>query len=219
MKTGGRTATFTLQDVVRAGVSIGLPELTVQRVADALGVTAAAIYRRVPSRSALESLIGEAILDGLVLADDPDHPTVAHLVSFAGQLRDFTLRHPGSASYFLRLFPRGASGIRLLEHQIAALGRRGYDPAAATVFSSAIATVALGAIVAEQERAAVLADAEAVGAAMAAIADSALLHQASAGIPAHTPEDFFVFMLTATAEGLVAKFPPGQPITLPGKEI
>lgn len=153
------------------------------------------------------------------LTDDPADPPVDHLVGFACQLREFTLWHPGSASYFLRLFPRGPSGIRLLEQQIAALGRRGYDPAAAVILSSAIATVALGAIVAEQERTAVLADADAISAATAAVAESAVLRQASAGIPAHTQEDYFVFMLTATAQGLVAHYPPGRPIIVPGKAL
>ena len=208
-------ATFAIDDVVRAGVRIGLADLTVQGVADALGVTAAAVYRHVPSRSALERLVGEAILDQLTLVDDPADDTVAHLVGFGRQLRAFTLRHPGSAEYFLRLFPRGPSGVRLLEHQIAALGRRGYDPAAATVFSSAIATIALGATVAEQQRQAATADRAATEEAMAAVAASPILRLASAGIPAHTPEDYVVLMLTAAATGLVAQFPPGRPLTLP----
>ncbi|MEV4219190.1 TetR/AcrR family transcriptional regulator [Nonomuraea sp. NPDC049725] len=215
MRTGGRTAMFTLDDVVEAGMRIGLVELTMQKVADALGVTTAAVYRHVPSRSALESLVGEAILAKLELVDDPAEPAAAHLVSFASQLRRFTLGHPGTALYFQRLFPRGASGVRLLEHQIAALGRRGYDPSAATVLSSAIATITLGVTVGEQERAALL-ESPAADEAMAAIAGSDLLRQAAAGIPAHTPEDYFVLMITATAEGLVAQLPPGRPITVPG---
>ncbi|WP_043621611.1 TetR/AcrR family transcriptional regulator [Nonomuraea candida] len=211
MRTGGRTATFTLRDVIAAGVRIGLAELSMQRVADALGVTTAAIYRHVPSRSDLERLVGEAILEELHLVDDPSEPAVAHLVSFAGQLRRFTLERPGTAEYLLRLFPRGPSGVRLLEHQVMALGRRGYDPAAATALSSAIATLAIGATVADQARAA-LHGSRAAEQAVAAMAGSELLRQAMAGIPPHTPEDFFVFMLTAAAEGLVAQLPPGRPL-------
>jgi AcrR family transcriptional regulator len=214
MRTGGRTASFTLRDVIEAGTRIGLVELSVQSVADALGVTTAAIYRHVPSRSALERLVGEAVLERLTLVDDPAEPAVDHLVGFAAQLRRFTLDHPGTAQYMQRLFPRGPSGIRLLEHQITALGRRGYDPPAAVVLSSSIATMAIGATVAEQERA-TLHDTPAVEEAQAAMADSALLRLAHTGIPAHTPEDYFVLMLTAFAEGLVARLPPGRPVTVP----
>ncbi|AQZ68217.1 Transcriptional regulator, TetR family [[Actinomadura] parvosata subsp. kistnae] len=214
MRTGGRTASFTLRDVIEAGTRIGLERLSMQSVADALGVTTAAVYRHVPSRSALESLVGEAILDELTLVDDPAEPAAAHLASFALQLRRFTLSRPGTAQYMQRLFPRGPSGLRLLEHQINALGRRGYDPPAAVALSSAVATLAIGATVAEQERAALLAT-PAVEEALAVMAGSELLRQAGAGIPAHTPEDYFVFMLTAAAEGLVAQLPPGRPLPVP----
>ncbi|MGW3349991.1 TetR/AcrR family transcriptional regulator [Nonomuraea rubra] len=214
MKTGGRTASFTLRDVVEAGTRIGLVQLSMQSVADALGVTTAALYRHVAGRSALERLVGEAILGELTLVDDPAEPAAAHLVSFAMQLRRFTLGHPGTGRYMQRLFPRGPSGLRLLEHQIIALGRRGYDPPAAVALSSAIATMAIGATVAEQERAALLGTPEAEET-LAVIAGSELMRQAGAGIPAHTPEDYFVFMLTAAAEGLIAQVPPGRPVPAP----
>ncbi|MFE3449862.1 TetR/AcrR family transcriptional regulator [Nonomuraea sp. NPDC059194] len=218
MKTGGRTATFTLQDVVAAGTRIGLADLTIQGVADALGVTSAAIYRHVPSRSALDSLVGEAILAELTIVDDPAEPTATALVGFAAQLRRFTLAHPGTAQYLQRLFPRGPSGIRLLEEQIANLGRRGYDPAAATVLSSAIATIALGIAAAEEARAvhALLdprGDDEATRAALAAMAGSPLLQVAREGIPSHTADDYFLLLLTAAADGLVTHLPPGRPVT------
>jgi hypothetical protein len=35
-------------------------------------------------------------------------------------------------------------------------------------------------------------------------------------VPAHTPEDFFVFTISAAAEGLVAQLPPGRPLLVPG---
>ncbi|GGM84476.1 TetR/AcrR family transcriptional regulator C-terminal domain-containing protein [Dactylosporangium sucinum] len=215
MRTGGRAATFGLGDVVRAGVAIGLADLTVQGVADALGVTTAAVYRHVPTRSALERLVGEAVLGELVLVDNPADAVVPHLVDFAGQLRSFILARPGSAQYFMRLFPNGPSGVRLMEHQIAALGRRGYEPAAAVVLSSSIATIAIGATVAEQERAVAHLDTQATEEAWAAVAGSPVIRAAAAGIPPHTPEDYFVFMLTAAAHGLVAQFPAGRPVTLP----
>ncbi|MEV0589522.1 TetR family transcriptional regulator [Nonomuraea sp. NPDC050310] len=216
----GRMATFTTDDVIAAGVRIGLADLTMQAVAEALGVTTAAVYRHVRSRAALDSLIGEAVLDGLVLTDDPALPTAGHLVRFAGQLRDFTRAHPGSAEYLQRLFPRGRSGIRLLEQQIGFLAGRGYDPAAATVLSSAIATITLGLAVADEARAArarldPLGDEEATRAARDAMAASPLIQAALAGIPPHTGDDYFALLLTSAAEGLVAHLPPGHPVTSP----
>ncbi|MBA2890934.1 TetR/AcrR family transcriptional regulator [Nonomuraea soli] len=218
VKTGGRTASFTLDDVVAAGVRIGLADLSLQRVADALGVTPTALYRHVPSRAALEGLVGEAILAGLTLVDDPGDSTEDHLVSFAAQMRAFTLAHPGTAAYLQRLFPRGRSGIRLLETQITTLGRRGYDPAAATALSSAIATVTLGITAADEARAA-HASVDPAGAeeatrdALSAMAGSPLVQAATAGIPAHTAEDYFLLLVRSTARGLVAQLPPGRPVS------
>ncbi|WP_157248610.1 TetR/AcrR family transcriptional regulator [Nonomuraea typhae] len=219
MRTGGRTATFTHEDVVAAGVRLGLRDLTVQAVADALGVTTAAVYRHVPSRAALETLVGEAVLAGLTLEDDPAQPVADHLVAFAWQLRRFTKRHPGSGPYLQRIFPRGPSGVRLLETQIRALGRRGYDPAAATVLSSAVATVTLGLTVVEEvQEAHALLDPpgteQATREARAAMAASPLVVAAVGGIPAHTADDYFDVVVSALADGLVRRLPPGAAVAV-----
>ncbi|SHG81696.1 TetR/AcrR family transcriptional regulator [Streptoalloteichus hindustanus] len=216
-KTGGRTAQVSLDLIVDAGRRIGLPELSVQSVAAALGVSGAAVYRHVPSRLALERLVGEAILDELTLTDDPAEPVAAHLVRFATELRHFTLAHPGTAGYLQRMFPRGTSGTRLLTAEVAALGRRGYDPAAAVVLTSAVATIALGLADAEEARAALAAsdphavevEARAVSAAIDAVP---LLRTAQAALPAVTSEEYFRVLLSAVVDGLVGRLPAGRPL-------
>lgn len=218
MRTGGRTPTFTRADLVATGKRLGLAALSVQAVADALGVTTAAVYRHVPSRSALERLIGEAILAELDLGDLHGGTVADHLTGFALRLREFTLAHPGTAAYLQRLFPRGASGVRLLESQISALSRHGYRPEAAVALCSAMATLAIGAAVAEQQHATGHHDAAAVDAATTAMRASTAVRQAAEAIPAHTPKDYFMFMMTAAADGLVRQLPPGEPITIPGRE-
>lgn len=216
-KTGGRTARFTTDDVVAAGVRAGLADLTVQRVASALGVTSAAIYRHVPNRLALERLVGEAILDRLTIADDPEQSTRDYLLSFAAQLRRFTLAHPGTADYLQGLFPRGAAGARLLEEQIVALGRRGYDAAAATALGSATAFLALGVVITEEARAARAAaepaDSEAeIQEALAVLGRSPVLRAMLSSIPAVTPDEYFHVLLTAVVDGLLLHLPPGRPV-------
>ncbi|MCG8918813.1 TetR/AcrR family transcriptional regulator [Actinokineospora sp. PR83] len=222
-KTGGRTAQVSPGGIVAAGVRVGLAGLTVQAVAAELGVTSTAVYRRVPSRQALERLVGEAVLADLVITDDPTRSTTEHLVSFAGELRAFTLAHPGAAAYFQRVFPRGASGVRLLEAEVAALGNRGYAPEAAVVLSSAVARTALGHAAAQEAReAAAAANPDAAGAeveaALAAVASSPVLAAAHARIPITSEERQFHLLMTATVAGLVAALPPGRPLdeVLPG---
>lgn len=216
-KTGGRTASFTTGDVVAAGVRIGLADLTIQRVADALGVTSAAIYRHVPNRLALERLVGEAILDRLTIADDPAQSTRDYLLGFAVQLRRFTVAHPGTAGYLQRLFPRGPVGARLLEEQIAALGRRGYDPAAATALGSATAFLALGFVLTEEARAAQAAadpadDEAEIREARAVLERSPILRATLPELPTVTLDEYFLVLLTAAVDGLVLHLPAGRPV-------
>ncbi|MEV6522725.1 TetR/AcrR family transcriptional regulator [Longispora sp. NPDC051575] len=216
-KSGGRTATFAMEDVVAAGVRIGLANLTVQGVARALGVSSAAIYRHVPGRLALERLVGETILADLDLPDDPALPARAHLLAFAVDLRRFALAHPGTAGYLQRLFPRGPSGGRLLEAQIAALGPRGFDPAAATVLCSSTAMIALGLTANDEARAAQTADDPAgteaeIQEALALLAASPVLREAHLALPRLTPDEYFAVLMGAVVDGLLLNLPPGRPV-------
>ncbi|MFB9430567.1 TetR/AcrR family transcriptional regulator [Streptoalloteichus tenebrarius] len=215
-KTGGRVAQVTPDRIIDAGRRIGLPELSIQGVAAALGVSSAAIYRHVPSRLALERLVGEAILADLALVDDPAEPVAAHLVGLAVRLRAFALAHPGTAGYLQRMFPRGTSGTRLLAAEVAALGRRGYDPSASVVLASAVATISLGLIAAEEARETLaVTDPDAVEAetreTLSVIAADPVLSAAHAGLPDVTPDEFFRVLVTTFVDGLLARLPPGRP--------
>lgn len=216
-KTGGRRALISLESVVAAGRRIGLVDLTVARVAIELGVSAAAVYRHVSSRLELERLVGEAVLDDLVLADDPAAGTAAHLVGFAGQLRRFTLDHPGTADYLRLLFPRGGSGRRLLDAEVAALGRRGYAPAAAVALSGAVASLALGLTATDEARAHRAAGEpeqaqREIDEAISGLAADPVLGAARSGLPEVGPDEFFRIVMTAAVDGLIAHLPPGRPV-------
>ncbi|HEY1178832.1 MAG TPA: hypothetical protein VGF17_21980 [Phytomonospora sp.] len=215
-RVGGRRPRFDLDDIVRAGLGLGLDRLSVQAVADELGVSAAAVYRLVPGRVALERIIGEAVLAGCELVDDPADPVREHLVSFALQLRAFLLAHPGSAGYLQLSFPRGPSGARLQTAEVVALTSRGYDPSAAAGLCGSVASVAIGLIVGEER---ILAHAEDADAAAELAADTSavvmtdpLLKEAHVGVPVLAPGEFFAIVLAATVDGLVTALPPGRPL-------
>ncbi|MFM9797423.1 TetR/AcrR family transcriptional regulator, partial [Streptomyces turgidiscabies] len=57
-KTGGRQAQITVADIEREGLRLGLPNLTVNGVATALGVSPTALYRHVDGKLGLEELVG-----------------------------------------------------------------------------------------------------------------------------------------------------------------
>jgi AcrR family transcriptional regulator len=104
-RQGGRPPLIAVDDVVRVGRELGMQRLSINAIAQRLGVSATALYRHVESRWALERLVGESLLAELELRDDPMADTEPHLLSFGLQLRDFTAGRPGLAAYLQVLFP------------------------------------------------------------------------------------------------------------------
>lgn len=210
-RVGGRPRQIEAEDIVRVGRELGLPRLTMNAVAQRLGVSSTALYRHVDGRWGLERLVGESILGELTLDDDPAHDTAAHLLAVGLQLRWFLLQHPGLAAYVQTLFPRGENGRRLLAGETEALGRRGYAPDAAIVLSSAVASVAIGYAAAEdlqrqraegrpaQEREA-----------LAAIRTDARLGDAHRTLPDIDADEYVRLWLGAAVQAFVAAAPPGR---------
>ena len=94
-------ARTSLPEIVAAGRALleagGLDAVTMQAVADAVGVRAPSLYKRVRDRAALIAAIGDAALDDLAelvlpLARDPD--PVSGLRSVAMAYRSFAHAHP-----------------------------------------------------------------------------------------------------------------------------
>ncbi|OBG24768.1 TetR family transcriptional regulator [Mycobacterium sp. 852002-51057_SCH5723018] len=217
-RQGGRPALIAVGDVVRVGRELGMQRLSVNAVAQRLGVSATALYRHVESRWELERLVGETLLAELELRDDPAAEIEAHLLSFGLQLRNFTAGHPGLAAYLQVLFPRGEAGARLLATEVEALSRRGYAPDAAMVLSSAVATLAISLAAREENNASVTGGDQASGfaverdAAAERLASDARLGEAHIGLPQVSDSDFLRLLLAASIRGLVAVIPPGRPI-------
>ncbi|MFT4296048.1 MAG: hypothetical protein QM582_11620 [Micropruina sp.] len=212
-RVGGRPRQVDVADIVRAGRELGLRDLSLNAVAARLGVTATALYRHVDGRWGLERLVGESLLDDLVLVDDPAHDTLRHLLSFGLQLRTFIVHRPGLAGYLQTLFPRGASGRRLMADELAALVRRGYAEDAAIVLSSAVASLAIGYAAAEEaqrDRADGL-DGQRDDA-LAGLRVDERLAPGHADLPVVESEEYVRLMLTAAIGGLLAAAPPGRPV-------
>ncbi|GAA0917659.1 TetR/AcrR family transcriptional regulator [Nonomuraea longicatena] len=216
MTTGGRPPRIDLDDIVRAGRELGLSRLSVKAVAARLGVTSTAIYRYVEGRWDLDRLVGESILAELELRDTPDHDVERHLLSFALQLREFALAHPGLAQYMQLLFPRGESGRRLLAAEVEALGRRGYAPDAAIILGSGAATVAIALAVSEEnslraEREDTPGLERARHTAIEGLAGHSLLGAPHSTLPQMERSRYVRLLLTAVVRGLVEAAPPGRP--------
>lgn len=210
-RLGGRRRQITSEDIVRVGRELGLTQLSLNAVADRLGVSATALYRHVDGRWGLERLVGESILADVSLVDDPTHDTAQHLTRFGLQLRASLLANPGLAAYVQTLFPRGEGGRRLLLTEVDALGRRGYSPDAAIVLSSAVASMAIGYAAGEdlQRR-----HAEEWAAQERRAADElrahAALGEAHRMLPAFDADEYVRLWLGAAIRAFVELAPPGR---------
>ncbi|AKC37410.1 TetR family transcriptional regulator [Mycolicibacterium phlei] len=211
----GRPVVFTRADIVAAGCKIGLQGLRISAVAAALGVSAAALYRHIDGRWELERLVGEELLSRLRIADNPEHDTTEHLVSFAVALRAFVTAHPGLASYMLVLFPRGESSAQLIRDQVDALGRRGYPVEVAVTIAGCVARVALSLVAADEQRSAANDGADFL--AENEKAHDVLTAQGAIG-PAYerrwmlTDDEYFAMLIATAVRGFVAAAPPGAPV-------
>ncbi|MFD4366639.1 TetR/AcrR family transcriptional regulator [Rhodococcus sp. NPDC058521] len=214
-QAGGRPVAVRVDDIVRVGRQVGMARLSLAAVAAELGVSTPALYRHIDGRWELERLVGESLLADLELQDDPADGPQRHLFSFAMQLRDFVLARPGLATYMQVLFPRGASGRALLTTEMNMLTARGYAPQAAITLASAVASLTIGLIVAE-ERPAAAADPAGyereLVAVTSAIFEDPVLGPAHVGLPVVTPEEYTKALMTAAISGLVAAAPPGREI-------
>jgi AcrR family transcriptional regulator len=213
-KTGGRQAQITVADIEREGLRLGLPNLTVNGVATALGVSPTALYRHVDGKLGLEALVGEAVLQDLQIVDNPIDGVQAHLLSFAQQIHYFVIAHPGLAAYMQGLFPRGTAGVRLQREAVEALERRGYGPGAAVMLSGTVASLAINLSAAEERHRPYYEGSHRreLEKVYALIASDEVLAAAQAELPEIGGEAYFRMVMTGCIRGLVAAAVPGRPV-------
>jgi len=132
----------------------GLPELTMRRLGQRLGVEAMSLYRYVDGREALLDGVVSQVTEGLHLdPGDPDAPGngwQGYLQRLATEVRSLALRHP-------QVFPLVATrhpaapwlrpplrSLELVESFLVALTRRGFSDTAAVTAYRAFSSFLLG---------------------------------------------------------------------------
>ncbi|GAB3818375.1 TetR/AcrR family transcriptional regulator [Micromonospora zhanjiangensis] len=124
----GPRPTLSLATIARAGVALadadGLPAVTMQAVAEALGVTKMALYRYVPGKAELVALMVET-----GMGDPPPLDTGAgwrgRLDGWARELCARFLAHPWSLAATVGVRPMGPNELAWLESAVAALDGTG----------------------------------------------------------------------------------------------
>ncbi|WP_417280655.1 TetR/AcrR family transcriptional regulator [Celeribacter sp.] len=99
----GRPRTITRERIAKAGMDIGLPDLTFVGVATAIGVTQMALYKHVRNIDELRTLVAEDSFMNWELPDPfEDQDIESYLKRFAVSMWQLVRTHPGIAPYLLR---------------------------------------------------------------------------------------------------------------------
>lgn len=146
---------LTRRSIVEAGLRIldeyGLGDLSMRRVAEALGVQAGALYYHVPNKQSLLAAVADEILAGPPASPEPSSPIEDWLVGWAAGLRRRLLAHRDAAELVASTHALGLGAV-----DPCALGREwleedGTPEPAATM--AALLHFVLGHVVEEQTQA------------------------------------------------------------------
>ena len=119
-------------EVVRVALQLldelGLDGLTMRRLAQRLGVTAASLYWHVRDKDELLSLLAETITAEVPVAD-PGRPWRDELWRLALEYRRVARSHRDAARVLAATPPAGPERLRRIEAQLDLLRRAGFRPA------------------------------------------------------------------------------------------
>jgi AcrR family transcriptional regulator len=107
---------------------VGLDDLSMRRLADRLGVTAASLYWYVRSKDELLALLADAI-SGEILLPDSGLPWREALEAGARNLRRVALSHRDAARVLAATMPTGRHRLRVIDALLGLLLQAGFPPA------------------------------------------------------------------------------------------
>jgi AcrR family transcriptional regulator len=203
---------------VTAGVAIGIPNLTMKAVADALGVSDAALYHHFPSRDALITAVVDASVRGAAFPEDRGQGWREWMTEFAGALRDLLLANPGAAAFGAVRGPTSPEQVELVARAVGVLRRSGFDAAEAAMIYSLVSSYVISSVHAEERRAAARTGGadipERFAEALRALGedDSRLLQQVARTWARTSPQERFRYGLGVILDGVAARAapPPGD---------
>src|ERR1700735_3371954 len=127
--------------IVRAALRVadaeGLAALTMRRVATELGTGAMSLYRHVPGKEALVSLMIDEALGEDVLPDQPSGDWRGDLRMVASMMWDFIQRHPWYPEAVMERPPITPRGLAAFEFALSMLDNTGLPPNERVVIAAA----------------------------------------------------------------------------------
>ncbi|GGZ37880.1 hypothetical protein GCM10010387_34880 [Streptomyces inusitatus] len=140
----GRPRLVTRKVIIEAGIALTLDEVTIQGVAEILGVSRVAVYRHVPSQDALRLLVAEGILERWSPPETAEESVEGFLLALAVSLRKLVSDHPGIAGYLSRLQLGSRVSMARFEQTHVRLVDLGLEPWEASWMASTVAQQAIG---------------------------------------------------------------------------
>jgi AcrR family transcriptional regulator len=180
-------------------------------VADALGVSDAALYHHFASRDALIAAVVDASVREATFPADRGQGWREWMTAFAGALRDLLLANPGSAAFGAVRGPTSPEQVELVARAIGVLRRSGFDASEAAMIYSLVSSYVISSVHAEERRAAVSAAGADIPArfaeALRALGkdDSRLLQQVARTWARTTPHERFRYGLDVILDGIAVR--------------
>lgn len=135
--------------IVRAALRVadaeGLSALTMRRVATELGTGAMSLYRHVPGKEALVSLMIDEALGEDVLPDQPSGDWRGDLRMVASMMWDFIQRHPWYPEAVMERPPITPRGLAAFEFALSMLDNTGLPPNERVVIVATVTSTVINA--------------------------------------------------------------------------
>ena len=152
--TGTRVIRHTRQDVTRAALSVldelGLPDLTMRRLASVLNVQPSALYWHFPNKQSLLAAVSDSILSQMrAVPLTPDWGGDLH--GEARSLRDALLAYRDGAEVVSSTLALGLGGDQAELRLSAAISHGGFDDRTSTAAARAVLHFILGHVSREQQ--------------------------------------------------------------------
>jgi AcrR family transcriptional regulator len=149
----GRPPAIDRERIVEAARALGVPRLTMRAVADALGVSDAALYHHFRNRAALVAAVVDATVRSAPFPEDRGQDWRAWMGEFAEALRDVLAAHPGSAGFAALSGPTSPEQVRLVARAIRVLTRSGFGEEEAAMIYSLVTSFVVSTVQLEERRA------------------------------------------------------------------
>ncbi len=148
----GRPPSIDRAGIVAAAQALGVQNLTMQAVADRLGVSDAALYHHFRNREALISAVVDVTVRNAPFPEPQGDDWRTWMADFAESLRRVLVEYPGSAGFAASSGPTSPEQVKLVARAVGVLTRSGFDEREAAMIYSLVTNYVISSVQIEERR-------------------------------------------------------------------